>query len=188
MAPPIFFLLDRSGSMEMTRDDTIGGFNAFVSDQRALNPDALMTLWQFDHEVLVSYTNKPLSEVPLLDRSTFQPRGSTHLLDTIGEALKSNPVAEPPIVVIFTDGQENGSHKFNKAGIKEMVEQKTSEGWTFVYLGANQDAFAEAGSMGIAPACTMNYDGARTPEAFTRLSAALSSQASNPTQTLDLNT
>jgi len=177
MAPPIFFLLDRSGSMDMCRDDTIGGFNAFVSDQRALNPDALMTLWQFDHEVLVSYTNKPLSEVPPLTHETFQPRGSTHLLDTIGEALKSSPLAEPPIVVIFTDGEENGSHKFNKSGVKEMVEQKTSDGWTFVYLGANQDAFAEAGALGIDARTTMNYDTSRTPDAFRTLSATVSQQA-----------
>ena len=177
MAPPIFFLLDRSGSMDMCRDDTIGGFNAFVSDQRALNPDALMTLWQFDHEVLVSYTNKPLSDVPPLTHETFQPRGSTHLLDTIGEALKSSPLAEPPIVVIFTDGEENGSHKFNKSGVKEMVEQKTSDGWTFVYLGANQDAFAEAGALGIDARTTMNYDTSRTPDAFRTLSATVSQQA-----------
>jgi len=176
MAPPIFFLLDRSGSMDQCRDDTIGGFNAFVSDQRALNPDALMTLWQFDHEVLVSYTNKPLSEVPPLTRETFQPRGSTHLLDTIGEAMKSNPLNDPPIVVIFTDGEENGSHKFNKSGIKEMVEQKTSDGWTFVYLGANQDAFAEAGALGIGADTTMNYDVHHTPDAFRALSATLSQQ------------
>jgi hypothetical protein len=135
-----------------------------------------MTLWQFDHEVLVSYTNKPLSEVPNLDRATFQPRGSTHLLDTIGEALKSNPLDEPPIVVIFTDGQENGSHKFNKSAIKEMVEQKTSEGWTFVYLGANQDSFEEAGALGINAGTTMNYDVDRTPDAFRALSATVSQQ------------
>ena len=179
MPRPILFLLDRSGSMETTRDDTIGGFNAFVSDQRALNPDALMSLWQFDHEVLVSYTNKPLSEVPTLTRETFQPRGSTHLLDTIGEAMKSNPLAEPPIVVIFTDGEENGSTKYTKAEIKEKIEQKTSEGWTFVYLGANQDAFAEAGSMGIAAQATMNYDVTRTPEAFRSLSATVSNYTQN---------
>jgi Mg-chelatase subunit ChlD len=176
MPRPILFLLDRSGSMETTRDDTIGGFNAFLCDQRALNPDALMTLWQFDHEVLVSYTNKPLREVEHLTYATFQPRGSTHLLDTIGEALKSNPLDEPPIVVIFTDGQENGSHKFSKAGVKEMVEQKTSDGWTFVYLGANQDSFEEAGALGISAGTTMNYDVERTPDAFRALSATVSQQ------------
>jgi hypothetical protein len=54
-----------------------------------------------------------------------------------------------------------------------------------VYLGANQDAFAEAGSMGIAPCATMNYDANRTPDAFRHLSQALSSQASNNAQIFD---
>jgi hypothetical protein len=175
MAPPIFFLLDRSGSMETCRDDTIGGFNAFVSDQCALNPDALMTLWQFDHEILKSYTNVPLRDVQPLRRETFQPRGATHLLDTIGEALNTgSPINEPPIVVIFTDGEENGSQKYTKSGIKEMIEQKTSEGWSFVYLGANHDAFAEAYSIGIDARTTMHFDPNDTPSAFRSLSATVS--------------
>jgi len=177
MARPIFFLLDRSGSMDAIRDDTIGGFNSFLNDQRAQNPDALMTLWQFDHQVLVSYENKPLREVPPLDRATFQPRGSTHLLDTMGDALQVNPIADPPIFVIFTDGEENGSSKYTKSAVKELVEKRTGEGWTFLYLGANQDSFAEAGSMGIGPTQTLNYDTANTPEVFRTLSAAVSQPA-----------
>ena len=184
MAPPIFFLLDRSGSMDLIRDDTIGGFNSFVNDQRALNPNALITLWQFDHEVLVSYENKPLREIPPLNLETFQPRGSTHLLDTMGDALKVNPVADPPIFVIFTDGQENGSSKYTKAQVKDLVEKRIEEGWTFLYLGANQDAFAEAGSIGIRPGQTLNYDTSHTPEVFRALSTAISS----PTGTVDFST
>lgn len=180
MPRPIFVLGDCSGSMESIRDDTIGGYNSFVDEQMALNPDGLLTLWLFDHEIFKVYENVPLREAPHLTRQNFKPRGSTHLLDTIGEALRSaNPIAEPPIMVIFTDGEENGSKKFTKAGIKEMIEQKTSEGWTFVYLGANQDAFAEAGSMGIAAQATMNYDVTRTPEAFRSLSATVSNYTQN---------
>jgi hypothetical protein len=89
--------------------------------------------------------------------------------------------------VILTDGQENSSYKFTKAHIKDLIEQKTKDGWTFAYLGANQDAFAEAGSIGIAPGCTTNYDVNRTPAAFRALSAAMSSQASGQTQTVDLS-
>lgn len=175
MPRPIFFLLDRSGSMNAAREDTIGGFNSFLSDQRALFPDALMTLWQFDHEIMKSYTNVPLCEVPDLNTESFQPRGSTHLLDTIGEALDTgSPVAEAPIVVIFTDGDENGSSKFTKSEIKEKIEQKTGEGWTFVYLGANQDAFEEAGGLGIVGDTVSGFDQRRTPEAFRQLSATVS--------------
>lgn len=175
MPRPIFFLLDRSGSMNHARSDTIGGFNSFLSDQRDLNEDTLMTFWQFDHEIEKVYTNVPLKNVEPLDSTTFQPRGATHLLDTIGEALDTgSPIGEPPVVVIFTDGEENGSTKYTKADIKEKIEQKTSEGWTFVYLGANQDAFAEAGGLGIVGDTVYNFDQNRTPQAFRQLSQTVS--------------
>jgi len=170
------FLLDRSGSMETCWDDTIGGYNSFVKDQAEFG--GTMTLVQFDHEYLVTYSKTPMGEVVPLTRETYKPRGSTALLDAIGQTIKEWTDVTPPTVIILTDGIENSSHKFTKAHIKDLIELKTKDGWQFVYLGANQDAFAEAGSIGIAPACTMNYEGTKTPEAFTRLSAAMSSQAS----------
>jgi len=64
----IAILLDRSGSMELLRDDIIGGFNAFVAQQRAVPGEATLTLVQFDsqqpYEVLHRFA--PLAEVPLL--------------------------------------------------------------------------------------------------------------------------
>ena len=170
----ITFLLDCSGSMESCWDDVLGGFNAFVKDQ---DPGATLTLIQFDHEYTVSYDNLKMSEVPQLTRETYKPRGSTALLDALGQFLKAS--TEPGVVVIFTDGQENASRTYTKAHIKDLVEQKTKDGWTFVYMGANQDAFAEAGSMGISAAHTMNYDASRTPEAMHRLSQTVSSVASS---------
>jgi hypothetical protein len=78
------------------------------------------------------------------------------------------------MIIIFTDGEENGSTKFSKSQIKEKITQRTSEGWTFVYMGANQDSFAEAGDIGIAPAATLDFDVTRTPDAFRALSATAS--------------
>lgn len=168
------FLLDRSGSMESCWDDTIGGFNAFVEEQKALGGS--LTLIQFDHEYLVSYKDVPVKDVKPLTRETFKPRGSTALLDAIGRTIKET-TSPSPIIIILTDGHENASHEYTKAHIKDLVEARQKAGWTFLYLGANQDAFAEAGSIGIAPQGTMNYDTRRTPEAFTRLSQQVSSQA-----------
>ncbi len=79
----IFFLLDRSGSMEPMADDVVGGFNGFLATQKAEGHDAVMTLVQFDsqdpHEVLVNA--KPIAEVRPLERAKFQPRGE-HLSTT----------------------------------------------------------------------------------------------------------
>jgi hypothetical protein len=179
------FLLDRSGSMESCWDDTIGGFNAFLNEQKATG--GTLTLIQFDHEYQMTYERVKIDEVKGLTRETYKPRGSTALLDAIGRLIKDWKGTSNPSVVILTDGQENASHSFTKAHIKDLIEQKTKEGWTFAYLGANQDAFAEAGSIGIAPGSTMNYDVNRTPDALRVLSAAMSSQASGQTQTVDLS-
>ena len=179
------FLLDRSGSMETCWDDTIGGFNAFLNEQKA--DGGTLTLIQFDHEYHVTCERNKINDVTPLTRETYKPRGSTALLDAIGRLIKDWKGSSKPSVVILTDGQENSSHKFTKAHIKDLIEQKTKDGWTFAYLGANQDAFAEAGSIGIAAGCTTNYDVNRTPDAFRALSAAMSSQASGQTQTIDLS-
>jgi hypothetical protein len=95
------------------------------------------------------------------------------LLDAIGKTIKG-ATASAPTVIIFTDGQENASQDYTKSHIRDLIEQKTKDGWTFVYLGANQDSFAEAGSLGIAANKTMNYDVRDTPTAFARLSQTLS--------------
>jgi hypothetical protein len=179
------FLLDRSGSMESCWDDTIGGFNSFLADQKATG--GTLTLIQFDHEYNMTYERTKIDAVAPLTRETYKPRGSTALLDAIGRLTKNWNGSSNPSVVILTDGLENASNKFTKAHIKDLIEQKTKDGWTFAYLGANQDAFAEAGSIGIAPGCTMNYDANRTPDAMRVLSAAMSSQASGQSQTVDLS-
>jgi len=172
----LIFLLDRSGSMESCWDDTIGGFNSFVTDQKALG--GKLTLVQFDHEYSISYENIELKNVTPLTRETFKPRGSTALLDAIGKAIKANTDNQNVTLIILTDGQENSSREYTKSHIKDLIEQKTKDGWTVMYLGANQDAFAEAGSMGIGAAHTMNYDTGNTPEVFARLSQTVSQAAS----------
>jgi hypothetical protein len=171
------FILDRSGSMETCRADTIGGFNAFVNDQKALG--GTLSLVLFDHEYTPVYDKKSINDVEPLTHETYAPRGSTALLDAIGKTLKTIENDRTPIIAILTDGLENSSHTYTKVHVKDLIEQKTKDGWQFLYLGANQDAFAEASSIGIAPGGTMNYDSNNTGEAFRALSATLSQRASN---------
>ena len=173
----LIFLLDRSGSMESCWDDTIGGFNSFVTDQ--MNLGGKLTLVQFDHEYYVAYENIELKNVKPLTRETFKPRGSTALLDAIGKAIKANTDSQNVTLIVLTDGHENASREYTKSHIKDLIEQKTKDGWTVMYLGANQDAFSEARSMGIGAANTMNYDTNSTPEMFARLSQTVSSQAAS---------
>jgi hypothetical protein len=101
-------------------------------------------------------------------------------LDAIGKVIKNG--GENRVVIILTDGYENASHTYTKAHIKDLITVKEKEGWQFMYLGANQDAFAEGESMGIAPGRTMNYDVNKTPQLFAAVSAAMSQASQNGTQ------
>ncbi len=153
----ITLVVDRSGSMESIRDDAEGGVNAFIAEQSQAPGNAFLTLVQFDTEYEFIHKGVPIQQV---SRYTLHPRGSTALLDAVGRAVNETgerlaklPAADRPGLVIFvvmTDGQENSSREFSKAKIKEMIERQQSVyQWHFTFLGANQDAFAEAGGMGM---------------------------------------
>jgi len=157
------FLLDRSGSMNSCREDTIGGFNAFIDAQKEYG--GTMTLCLFDNEIETVYEKIPIGDVPPL---VFTPRGSTALYDAIGHVLKMN-LSDDAMVIILTDGEENSSVKYTADHIKDLISMKK---WTFVYIGANQDAILNSSRLGIRT--SLNYDTRHTPELFNTLSAAVS--------------
>ena len=71
------------------------------------------------------------------------------------------------IFVVMTDGEENSSKEFTKDRIKEMIEHQQDEyDWHFTFLGANQDAFAEASGMGIRATGVANFAMHKMAEAY----------------------
>lgn len=162
----IVVLLDRSGSMQSIKADMEGGFNKFMDDQRKEPGECLLTLVQFDSGGIDTvHEAKPIKDVPPL---VIEPRGSTPLLDAMGHTIVSvgarlaatpeDARPEKVVFVVVTDGQENASVKYAKEKIAAMVkEQSETWKWHFTFLGANVDAFAEAGAVGIARAVAANY-------------------------------
>lgn len=184
----IAVVLDRSGSMSTVVNDTIGGFNTFLADQRSATGEATITLAQFDDQYEVIYANKPIVEAPDLTKETFVPRGMTALLDGIGRTINSTgaylgnlPEDQRPekvVFVILTDGGENSSREFTRGKVFEMItHQREKYDWQFVFLGANQDAISTGGLLGIAANASMTYaaNGVGTKAAFASTSASLRS-------------
>lgn len=163
----LVFIVDRSGSMSGLEDDTIGGLNATLEAHRAAEGEALVSIVLFDHETTVLYDRLPISEVPALTREDYQVRGCTALLDAVGGAvhhisrvhgyLPEECRPENTIVVITTDGMENASCKFTYEDVKRQISAKEEMGWEFLFLGANIDAAAEAGRIGIAATQAATY-------------------------------
>ena len=98
--------------------------------------------------------------MPALD---FKPRNMTPLYDAMAkmiahiERMSSDRADEDVTVVVFTDGGENASREFSSATVFGLVEQKKKLGWTFVFLGANQDSYKSGGAVGFSRGSTTNF-------------------------------
>ena len=186
----IHFVLDRSGSMSSIRSDVIGGFNTFLKEQKGNPGKCLLTFIQFDttdaYEIIHNAVD--IKEVSPLTEETFAPRSGTPLYDAMGHAIADADIraeklereekqAEKILFVTFTDGQENSSREYTKEMVFTAIKARKEEGWTFVYLGANQDAYAESSKVGYSVQSTNNFDATPlgTVKAFRTPSSSTSS-------------
>ena len=179
-------VIDESGSMSGLRQATIDGANAWLADQRKDGPDDLLTLVLFDApqdpakpRVRVRYDAVPLKEIVDLTEADYKPDGGTPLYDAIGSTisrLEGDPrSADRSIVlVVMTDGLENASVEYTRESIAARVAQKEREGWTIMYLGANQDAKQVAAGMSLDANFAVSYEPsiAGTAAAYSATSAA----------------
>jgi uncharacterized protein YegL len=168
----IVFILDCSGSMDRISSDAIGGFNAFVKEQKKLPDKANFTLVLFNHKYNLVYNGIDIKEVEELDDKTYTPSGTTALLDAVGRTIddvkgrldKTCPTCGhgekvncKVLVGILTDGLENASKDYSKTKINKMIEGMKKDEWEFVFLAANQDAIREGTGIGVSTSNSMNY-------------------------------
>lgn len=161
----ITIILDRSGSMDSIRSDMEGALNTFLSEQKRLPGECLVSLVMFNHIVEDSYIAVPIEAVQDIK---IRPEGWTALNDAMGVSITKAGIRfammdesrrpEKVIFVIITDGQENKSTEFTREAVAKLVETQSTEfSWQFVYLGANQNAVQEAKHYGINAANAMTY-------------------------------
>jgi hypothetical protein len=180
------FILDRSGSMLDIADPgsrqtkaavATAGIEGYVDEQQG--DGVTFTAWEFDTQG----TDRIADDVSRF-MWTCMPRGGTPLLDAVGTVIttesgriKKLPQAEQPdrvFVVIATDGLENSSREWTKQAVGKLIEDRTADGWDVVFIGADFDAFAEAGSIGVRYGSTMSTN-TTSPGAYAASFAATSS-------------
>ena len=153
----LIFLIDRSGSMYGSEDDTIGGFNSFIEKEKLKEGNTKVTTILFDHDYEMLYKRKSIDEVDKLTRDEYYVRGSTALLDAIGKTITSldKEIDNNVLFVITTDGMENSSLEFSKSQIRSMIQ---NHNWEFIFIGADIDSYSEAGNIGIKKSRIANYE------------------------------
>ena len=180
----IVAILDKSGSMQSLTDDTIGGYNEFIDNQKQLPGEAVLTTVFFNNDYHLIHNSEDIKNVKPITRTDYSAGGNTALLDALGKAINdiglklyNTPDENKPGKVIFfiiTDGEENSSKEFSNEKIKEMVEhQKNTYNWEFIFLGANIDAFSAADAIGIGHDKAFNYSAENIRYAHNAISEAV---------------
>jgi uncharacterized protein YegL len=176
----VSLVIDKSGSMDSCRSQVISGVNEFLGDlRRTADLEVTFSLTTFDTEVREVHRGAPLAKVSDLTPATYLPGGTTALYDALGltiraaeERLKGDQETKI-LIAIQTDGQENSSKEFTREQIREMIGRLDKEpNWTFVYLGADQDAWARSAGLGFHVGNTMSYDSGQTHRTLGRTFSA----------------
>lgn len=170
----IVAIVDRSGSMGSIAKDAIGGYNAFITEQKKSDLPAQLTLILFDHEYQVVYDKVDLKDVPELTTETFVPRGMTAMNDAIGRAISQFEGEEDVVLAILTDGGENSSKEWTADQIKAKITALEAKDWTVHFLAANQDAFAVGQTYGFQNNINFAATGKGVNDAFSTMSLGAS--------------
>jgi len=183
----VVFILDQTGSMGVCRDATISGFNEYIGTLKKQKGKVLFSLTKFNSErVENTYESTNIKDVQPLNSDTYIPSGMTPLYDAIAKGIKGTKDKgakdKNVLFVMMTDGEENSSREYKRDDIFKMVKEQESKGWTFVFLGANQDSWATGQSIGLHKGNVMNYDVAQTAQTFANLSSVTMSYCSDGTQ------
>jgi len=182
----LVFILDKSGSMSGLESDTIGGFNAMLDKQKAVDGECRITTVLFDNHFELLHDRIDIQAVGPISDQEYCVGGSTALLDAIGRTIHKighaqkqtaeDFRADKVLFVIITDGEENASREYPATLVKQMIErQQLCHGWEFIFLGANIDSVQTAASFGIAPdrAQTYHADSAGVSLNFSVMSEAV---------------
>lgn len=160
-------ILDESGSMSSIEKQAVDSVNETLQSVRAAQKkyeaeqDHFVSFVTFNSDGIKTVLDcVEAQKAEDITPAQFNPACCTPLYDAIGQSVnvlkKSVAENDKVLVTIITDGYENASKEYNQASVKVLTEKLGKEGWTFAYIGANQDAMAVSHSMGIKNA--MNFE------------------------------
>ncbi len=162
-------ILDESGSMSAIFDETLRAVNEAFSGIRR-NQDEFpeqrhyVSIVTFEGTGMSGVRTRrdrvPVGEIMDFTEKDYRPGGCTPLLDAMGRSLHDLECKtgenDRIFATVITDGYENSSQEYTGKMIKALVSRLRVKGWTFAYIGANQDAVEAASELNIDNA--LNFD------------------------------
>lgn len=162
-------ILDESGSMSAIYDETLQAVNEAFSGIRRNQEEFpeqrhYVSIVTFEGTGMSGVRTRrdrvPVGEIRDFTEKDYRPGGCTPLLDAMGRSLHDLECKtgenDRVFASVITDGYENSSQEYTGKMIKALVGRLQTKGWTFAYIGANQDAVEAASELNIDNA--LNFD------------------------------
>jgi len=152
-----YLVADRSGSMrdqiDEVRDEINKHLVELASDSKESNTHVRVHLLVFNSELDWIFTGQSIEQVSPLTLQQYHAKGNTALFDAAGQAIEwaSNscpneldPEKEEVVIMIFSDGRENSSKKFNGVEFTRLVERHQARiGWTIAFSGCDLQGLSQ---------------------------------------------
>ena len=154
-------ILDASGSMNGEKlNAAIKGINKGIAELNDTRVKYTYTLCEFSNNSNFPHVMVDPITVPKIN---LRARSMTALYDAIGFTIdkikKSVKEGEKVLVNIYTDGQENASHRFNAYQIENLITAQSRIGYTFTFIGTQRDVDYMKQRLSIHASNTLVYDG-----------------------------
>jgi hypothetical protein len=174
----IKLFLDKSSSMKPNWEKTIEGvkeyFNGLKGEETA-GGKYITSLYTFADKTKTVFENLDLTTVDVDSYvNPIQSNGvSTALYDSLGQVLSPVDDSDHPfLVVVFTDGMDNSSAAYNVKKVRDLISKLEGQGnFTFVFMGASPDSWAQSATLGTHAANTSLFDRADTYQSFQSLNS-----------------
>ncbi len=155
-------IIDESGSMHAIYEQALSGINETINTVRAAQkkyPEQhhFVSIVSFEgtgpDRIKTRRDRVPVRKINYLSRNEYVPGGCTPLYDAIGSAVHHLQQCvekdDVVLVTIITDGYENASREYSQLAVRELIGRQREKGWTFAYIGANQDSVEMARKINI---------------------------------------
>lgn len=171
-------ILDASGSMQSIYSQALTGVNETLATIRLAQEEhpeleqyvSLASFSAGEYFLNRIYSALPIAEARDITRKDYPLLGCTALYDAMGTCINELQQKvthdDRVLVTIITDGYENASRTWNGKQIKSLVEELRQMGWTFTYIGADQDVERVAEEIGVQNSLRFSANAAETQAMF----------------------
>ena len=192
---------DSSSSMADQIDEVRDELNIQIEKMRKEsdtdNNPCTFTLRTFDSEVKNIHVNIPIEDVPKITTDDYKAGGMTALFDAIGSTIESigellgnriDGEKETLAMIIFSDGGENVSTKYDRAKIAALLDKyQNRPGFNIAFVGCDPESFQDMDRVGFSSASRMMYSKGEEREALANASRSVSDLKFKRTKNFDFN-